>query len=325
MRLQHQHGATTVSTTIATAAATGKATQEIWGQMRDYSWEGIQEMYEKGEISKEQINYFIDVKNLSDDEWSQIKKDYLEGTINKEEFEQIKQIREMPGDWTTLENGIKGISYGVGIGLWEGLQWYVGGKLGNLTTGSSKVIDSAIRVEADTLFNALDTPLRTILDSFATGNTLEESWNAKGGVQTMLTDIGIGLIGSIGGEILDAVNKVKIDEVTINERLDIAKKQMSEYFSNNPKLNISEERLNTAFNKIIPCSNDEAFVNIAHQITDWSDDEIRHVNAFRSNYNGGTIVLRPDNSAETIIHEVNHDLGSLDSIEFDKMTRRINI
>lgn len=177
--------------------------------MRDSSWAGIQEMYEKGEISEDQINTFIAIRNLTDEEWLQIKKDYLEGNISKEEFEQIKQIREMPEDWTTLENGVKGIFYGVGTGVWEGVQWYLGGKLAGWAFKGSKVATSATRIGVDTAFNAMDTPYRTLLDSLATGNTLEESWAARGGWQSMLTDVGIGFIGSTGGEVFDGIKNAR--------------------------------------------------------------------------------------------------------------------
>lgn len=173
--------------------------------MRDSSWVGIQEMYEKGEISEDQMNTLIVIRNLTDEEWQQIKKDYLEGKIGKEEFEQIKQIREMPEDWTTLENGVKGIFYGVGTGVWEGVQWYLGGKLASWTYKGSKVVTSATRIGVDTAFNAMDTPYRTLLDSIATGNTIEESWNSQGGWNSVLTSVGIGLIGSTGGEIFDLI------------------------------------------------------------------------------------------------------------------------
>ena len=291
----------------------------MWGKMRDSSWEGIQEMYENGEISEEQINTFIAIRNLSDEEWSQIKKDYLAGNIGKEEFEQIKQIREMPEDWTTLENGVKGIFYGVGTGVWEGLQWYLGGKLANWSFKGSKVATSAIRVGVDTAFNAMDTPYRALLDSIATGNTLEESLAERGGWQSVLTDVGIGFIGSTGGEIFDIlkINKNVVtnpQDMTMAEKIDLARKQMSEYFNEHSHLQISEERLNEAFTKIIPCDSHDDFVFIAHQLTDWSDEELVNTSAFWSSYNGGTIILRPDNSVETIIHEVNHDLGDVSSM-----------
>ena len=204
-----------MSATIAAAAGTGKATQEIWGEMRDSSWEGIQEMYEKGEISEDQINTFIAIRNLTDEEWLQIKNDYLEGNISKEEFEQIKQIREMPENWTTLENGVKGILYGVGTGIWEGVQWYLGGELAGCTFKGSKILTSAAKVGIDSAFNAMDTPYRTLLYAMATGNTIEESWDAQGGWNSALINLGIGFICSTGGEIFDGVKNAR----TIAKRL----------------------------------------------------------------------------------------------------------
>lgn len=199
----------TVSAGIAATAGAGAATEEMWGKMRDSSWKGIQEMYEKGEISEEQIEVFAAIRNLNDEEWTQIKKDYLSGNIGKEEFEAIKQIKEMPEDWTTLENGIKGIFYGISTGAWEGVQWYLGGKLAGWAFKGSKVATSATRIGVDTAFNAMDTPYRTLLDSLATGNTLEESWAARGGWQSMLTDVGIGFIGSTGGEVFDGIKNAR--------------------------------------------------------------------------------------------------------------------
>lgn len=173
--------------------------------MRDSSWAGIQEMYEKGEISEDQINTFIAIRNLTDEEWLQIKKDYLEGNISKEEFEQIKQIREMPEDWTTLENGVKGIVYGGGTGVWEGVQWYLGGKLAGWTFKGSKLATSAVRVGVDTGFNALDTPYRSLLSTISTETTFEEAWASQGGWKSVLTSVGVGLIGSMFGEGFDEI------------------------------------------------------------------------------------------------------------------------
>lgn len=199
-----------MSATIAATAGAGKATQEIWGEMRDSSWEGLQQMYEKGEISKEQIETFATIRNLTDEEWSKIKEDYLDGIIDKDEFEQIKQIRQMPEEWTTAKNGIKGITYGVANGVWEGVQWYVGGKFSQWKPeGVSEILTSVTRVGYDTAFNAMDTPYRTFLDMLMKDKNLQEAWNDRGGSQAMLTDIGIGLIGSIGGEVFESVKAKK--------------------------------------------------------------------------------------------------------------------
>lgn len=201
-------GGTTVGVTAGTAgvaalAGTGKYTQEAWGNMRDSSFEGIKNMYEKGEITKEQYNSYVMIRNLTDEQWEQIVLDYKNGKISKEEFEMMKEIREMPDDWRTLENGLKGIGYGVANGVWEGIQWYVGGKLGSWAIEGSKTATSAVRVGVDTAFNAMDTPFRTAVDAIAYGKSLEEAWKDQGGWESVLTNLGIGLAGSVGGEVFD--------------------------------------------------------------------------------------------------------------------------
>lgn len=270
-------------------------------------------MYKKGEISEDQINTLIAIRNLTDEEWSQIKKDYIEGNIGKEEFEQIKQIREMPEDWTTLENGVKGLFYGIGTGAWEGVQWYLGGKLAGWTFKGSKVATSATRIGVDTVFNTMDTPYRTLLGYLTTENTLEESWADQGGWNSVLTSIGVGFIGSTGGEFFDSlgINRNIItnsQNETLKYRTYLAKKQMRKYFKKNPNLCISKKRLKEAFAKIIPCQSDEEFADVVHKLTLMTEEEIKGINAMNFS---GTIILRPSNSMKTIIHEANHKLGNV--------------
>ncbi len=217
---------------IAAAAGTGKYTQEAWGAARDSSWEGIQKLYQEGEITKDEFDTFVTIRNLTDEQWEEIKNDYQAGKISKEEFEQIEQIREMPEDWKTFENGVKGLLYGAANGAWEGVQWYVGGKLGNWTLkGGSKLGTSAIRVGADTAFNGFDTPFRTAITAITNGKTWDEAWKEQGGWQSVLTNIGVGLIGSAGGEVFDykmpgktngnmKFNNANIDEETIRNVID---------------------------------------------------------------------------------------------------------
>lgn len=202
---------TTVATqaAIATVSGIGKYTQESWAAKRDSSWEGIERMYQKGEISEEQFNSYVMIRELTDAEWAEIEQDYKNGLISEEEYNAMKQIREMPDDWKTLENGLKGLAYGVANGVWEGVQWYVGGKLAGWTIKSgSQVATSAVRVGADTIFNAADAPFRTTVEALTSDKTWEEAWTEQGGFKSMLTDTIIGLIGSVGGEVVD-LKKVK--------------------------------------------------------------------------------------------------------------------
>lgn len=219
---------TTTAAVVATASGTGQYTEEAWGNMRDSSWEGIERMYEKGEITEEELNSFMAIRNLTDEQWAEIEKDYKNGVISKEEFEQIKQIKEMPDDWKTLENGIKGIGYGVANGVWEGVQWYVGGKLGNwVIKGGSQLATSAIRVGVDTAFNGVDTVFRTAMDTVTYGSTWAEAWQEQGGWNSVITSIGVGLITSVGGEVFDNI-KAK-GQVPTSDVIDESKKFIDDF------------------------------------------------------------------------------------------------
>ncbi len=207
-----------VSAGYATAAGAGKYTAESWEKARDSSWEGIERMKDKGEISQEQYDSFVAIRGFSDEQWEAIKADFDSGNITEEMYNQMKQIREMPDDWRTLENGIKGIIYGAANGVWEGIQYYVGAKLaGTVINGASSMTNSAVRVSADTAFNALDTPYRTLVDALVHDKSLEQSWMEQGAWKSVLTSVGVGLIGSIGGETIN----LKTKKVNSNENIDV--------------------------------------------------------------------------------------------------------
>ena len=98
-------------------------------------------MREKGEITEEEYNTFVAIRNLSDEDWAKVEEDYKNGVISEEEFKQMKNIREMPDDWATAENLFKGMGNGLANGVWEGLQWYVGGRLGKWRRKIRKMAD----------------------------------------------------------------------------------------------------------------------------------------------------------------------------------------
>ena len=238
----------TTSATIATAAGTGKYTQEAWGKARDSSWEGIERLYQRGEITEKEYNTYVSIKSMTDEEWAEIQKDYKKGKITKEEFEQIKQIREMPDDWKTFENGWKGLLYGVANGVWEGVQWYIGGKLAGWAIKGHKIATSAVKVGADTAFNALDTPFRSTIDTVTSGMTWDKAWEKQGGWDSLFTNVGIGLVGSAGGEIFDGVKLNKASKILNSDDIfdsldEVTSKELKDallYAQQTGKINLSK-------------------------------------------------------------------------------------
>ena len=169
------------------------------------------------------MNTLLTIRNLTDEQWAQIEADYLAGNLSKEEYEQIKAIREMPEEWTTTENLLGGLGYSFASGAWEGVQWYVGNKLNGFNIPGKQAASIATRVGVDTVFNAFDTPFRSLIDSIASGDSFEESFNERGGWNSVLTDIGIGLIGSGGGEVFDAISNIRNINNKVNNLTDVLK------------------------------------------------------------------------------------------------------
>ena len=190
----------TIASGFAGLAGIGTGTQDSWGRMRKESWENVKEMYKKGEISKEQYNTFVQIRNLSDSEWKMIEKDYKNKKISKEQFEQMKKIREMPNDWKTLKNGVKGIGAGLANGAWEGIQYYLGGKIAGWALKGKPILTSGLRVGTDTLMGSLDTPYRSLINSLTFNESFKKEFDNQGGWKSVIMGAGIGLIASSGAE-----------------------------------------------------------------------------------------------------------------------------
>ena len=172
--------------------------------------EGIERLYDRGEISREEYNTIIQIRNLTDEEWEQIELKYNNGEISQEEYEVMEEIREMPEDWKSTENLFKGLGYAGLTGLWEGIQWEIGGKLTGWIPTNNTVLNSLFRIGIDTGFNAGDPVYRAGLEALLDGEDFGETFEKQGGLNAVLINSIIGLIGSAGGEAFDAHNSKKL-------------------------------------------------------------------------------------------------------------------
>ena len=191
-------------------AAAGEGAEYYWGKQRDSSMEGIERLYDRGEISREEYNTIIQIRNLTDEEWEQIELKYNNGEISQEEYEVMEEIREMPEDWKSTENLVKGLGYAGLTGLWEGIQWKIGGKLTGWVPTNNTVLNSLFRIGIDTGFNAGDPVYRAGLEALLDGEDFGETFEKQGGWDAVLINSIIGLIGSAGGEAFDAHNSKKL-------------------------------------------------------------------------------------------------------------------
>ena len=201
-----------------------------------------EEQYEKEKYKYGKINesYKLeDIREMSDDDWRYILRKYIDGDISEEEYNKMKSIREMPEDWRNVSSAAKGIIYGALNGLWEGVQWFAGAKLeGFALAGASKLTNSVIRVGIDTGFNAIDTPFRTIVDAVTSDKSLKKSWEEQGGWGSVISSVGVGLIGSVGGEIFENIKSKKLKDVTsenteLKNNIEEAADNLTEKLENN--------------------------------------------------------------------------------------------
>lgn len=189
----------TISTGIASVAALGKYTSESWNEDKASSWLGIEESYKNGEISQEDYEAMVQIRNLSDEEWQNVYNSYLAGEITEEQYLSMKNIREMPEDWRTVSNLGSGLAYGAASAAWEGIQWYVGGKLAGVNF-SSRAVGTVANLGTDTVFNSFDTPYRAAIDSITSGQDFAKAFEEQGGWSGVLSNALIGLVASGAGE-----------------------------------------------------------------------------------------------------------------------------
>ena len=194
---------------IITGMATwGKTMEEEWSEKKKNSWLGIQEEYEKGHISKEEYEQYTQIRNMSQQEWESIIYQHQMGNITDEQFDAIKAIRELPEDWRTFENIAEGIEMGAAKGIWEGVNMYYGAKIGELSTKcASKFAASALRIGADSLIGAADTPYRVITEALIKGKDISEVWKENGGWQSFITNTLVATGMATIGELLDLPKK----------------------------------------------------------------------------------------------------------------------
>lgn len=124
--------------------------------------------------------------------------EYTSSALNR--LENDGKTRSLPNDFDSA------VAYGATNALWEMIQWGSGIGLNKL---GSKGMAPTVRVGVDTLFNAADTPFRSVVASETFGTSYSEEFESQGGLAGVAADVGIGLLGSIGGEIIDELKNGK--------------------------------------------------------------------------------------------------------------------
>ena len=186
--------------TLSTGLTAGaRGTSEYWQGKKRNSIEGIKEAYTYGEITKEQYDNIIEIRNISDSQWEKIEKSMTKKGVDKKspeykQYLQMKDIREMPEEWKNDKVLWGGLKYGAATAAWETFQFKVGANL-------SKYVKSPFtRIAINTSFNALDPVARASFISQIDKTSFLKEFEKQGGTGAVLTSGAVGLLGSTIGE-----------------------------------------------------------------------------------------------------------------------------
>lgn len=182
-----------VGTAIATINGFGSYTAEKWNELKESYENKLQQMYEAGEITLDRMN-------------------------------------DLKDEWTDMKNCLSGLKFGAMNGLWEGVQWGAGAYLGanKISTEIPELLNSAINIFADTAFNAMDTFVRAGTSALTTeGLSIEEAFEQYGGMTAVFTNVVIGLVGSVGGEVFEYHNLT--NKKTVEDLHNITKRFVKDY------------------------------------------------------------------------------------------------
>lgn len=219
----------------ATSAGIGKYTSEEWNK-------NTVSLNYNGSDFDMQIDYkkYSEIVNLKNGESTMISQIFQleDGTTQEIKFKIIKkedgtyEVFDMQGNKVEI-NGLKESSTlkGLGIGAlkggWEGLQYYVGGKIGtgnfkcltNVANNSlsKALLRSGIRVTLDTATGAVEVPFETIVTRISDGVSWKEAWNKSGGWQEVKNQAIIAGSMSFAGEGID-FGKIKLKSIKTGSR-----------------------------------------------------------------------------------------------------------
>lgn len=228
----------TFSAFFSGIAGFGKYTAEEWNK-NDVTIEY------NGQQQKLDIDYqkYLEITKLTDGKSTTIKQQVKseDGSISNITF----TITKKGNEYNIIDNtgkqvefkGItessteKGLFIGGIKGGWEGLQYWLGGKIGtgnfskiteNITKPFTKeAVKSAIRVGLDTLTGVVEVPFQTLINTFSEDMSLKEAFEASGGWEAVKIQALIASILSFGGEAFSFKNYVlnsQIDDaVSINQ------------------------------------------------------------------------------------------------------------
>lgn len=175
---------------------------------------------------------------------------------------------------------LKGLAIGGLEGLWEGAQWYVGGKIGagQFTKVTSKISNpilqtvtrSGIRVGLDTATGAVEVPFQSVVTMISEGKSWDEAWQSQGGWDAVKSQIAIAGISSLGGEVFDFNKILKSNDTNIKTKVESSS-------SSEIKMSDLKYKKTNLFTYIRDClnSNSNKFKYVDTNLIDGLNDQIK--------------------------------------------------
>ena len=170
--------------------------------------------------------------------------------------------------WADGAGILEGLAYGGASGVWEGIQYFLGAKIGGLNLFGeggkfltnlgaeeikTKIINSLGRVVLDGADGGIEGFIQPMLGSIYKDGNYSELFNEYGGWQNVLTQAAVGSIMSSIGEGLPGMKDIiKKEEATVTLDLlteDITQPLPTEKLQNS--ININEAEINTKVKSII--------------------------------------------------------------------------
>ena len=189
----------------------GRNQEETYENLKKGTREEIRIAAERGNISQEDYSLYESLWNMSEEEFYHcINMNQVTGNISSEEADLMKAIREMPDFEITDEMRGKVTTASVATASLETVQWIEG----NWANGLKEVFGSkagavATRIVGDTVFNAVDTPYRALVDTMVFDKEFGEAFEDRGGWVSTGISGAIGLVGSVLGEAIDLMKENK--------------------------------------------------------------------------------------------------------------------
>lgn len=231
--------ATTTALTAATAGF-GKYTAEEWNKntININGANGTESL---------NINYdkYREIENLSEGQATTVSQKYYDedGKLQTQQYSVTANgdgtyvMKDTYGNSYTINkdgglvesNDLKGVAIGTVKGLWEGVQYGIGMKIGTAQFAKmtskiaspvvKKVATSATRVALDSATGAAEVPFQASVDAIFNGKDYATAWNDAGGTKALLSQTLIAGIGSSVGEVAGVVRNTKTGQ-KMNDLLD---------------------------------------------------------------------------------------------------------